>query len=133
MNTPFCQPPLVNVLGSLIDEENTTAIFDSTFDPPLGIPEDDYKLIDVIKIPDSIWQLNELNFDLTPEENAAVWQKINEPKGSVKTSLSLSHHKAWAMDDFLNPIDTFLCSFPLKIVFSQGIGSLSLMLKSLRK
>ena len=39
VNTPFFQPPLVDVLGSLIDKENATIIFDSTFVPPLGTPE----------------------------------------------------------------------------------------------
>ena len=116
-NTPFCQSPLVDVLGSLVDEENATAIRNGTFVPPPGTPPGALKLINVLKMPELVKESGKIDFNISPEENTAAWQQIDERKGSVRTSLTLNHHKAWAMDDFLNLIDTFLCIFLLKIGF----------------
>ena len=72
-NTPFSQPPLVNLLGSLIDEENATAIRDGTFVPPPGTPEGARKLIEVLKMPDSVRELGEIDFEESADKNAAAW------------------------------------------------------------
>jgi len=66
-------------------------------------------------MPNLVQVFGEIDFDISPEENAVAWRKNNERKGSVKTSLTSSHHKAWETNNFPILIDTFLHIFPLKI------------------
>lgn len=84
---------MVNVLDSLVDEENATAIRDGSFVPPSDTPPGAMKLINVLKIPELVKELGEIVFNISPEENAAIWQRIDKRKGSVKTNLMSSHHK----------------------------------------
>lgn len=57
---PFCQSPLVDGVGSLVGEDNVTAISDKTFVPTPGTPPGALKLLEVLKMPNFVKALGKI-------------------------------------------------------------------------
>jgi len=135
--TPFCQPPLRDLLGPYPSETDVQSILYGIYEIPPNTDPHAIRLLQALKLPKKIFTEEGtrspdsiLPATITEAEHKAQWKRKKEVTAAEPSGLSFTHYKAGSYDDDINAIDTFLRNTPRKHGFPPLHGSQSLISQS---
>jgi hypothetical protein len=119
--TPPMHPALTDVIGFSAEMPAANDILAGTFDTS-DIPDKAMrKVIEYLRMPDSVVKAGPIDPQISVEEHIAGWNAQKERTASVRTALSFSDHKAAAQHPGLAKIDTLLRRIPYRNGFAPAL------------
>ena len=139
--TPFCQPPLRDLLGPYPSETDVQNILYGIYEIPPNTDPYARRLLQALKLPKEFFTEEGIRSPdsilpatITEAEHKAQWKRKKESTAAEPSGLSFTHYKAGSYDDDINAIDTFLRNTPRKHGFSplawQSITDFTILKKA---
>ncbi len=119
--TDFTQSPLVDQVGLLGDRQAADDILAGTYDPPSELSKYTRLLVNALRMPKSVWDLQPMTTTVTTEENSTAWKKQKERTASEPDGLHFGHYKTAAQDPFLSSLDALIRSLPYTYGFAPKL------------
>ena len=108
--------PLLGKFGYTATKHNVIQVVEGIYIPPEGTSKHAQDFLAVCKIPECIRQRQEIQLEVSEEENARSWKRMEEKTASAigPISTNFSHFKATATDTKMNSLMTFFRNFTTK-------------------
>ena len=117
-DTPVFQTPLIEVLGTLPDDETVQKMLYGQFDIPPGTNVHAAKLLRAMKLPANFDETSFIPAAISTKQHVKQWQNQNENKAAEPSGPSFSHYIAGSCDNDIAEIDALMRSIPREVGFS---------------
>ena len=116
--TPFLSAPLLDMLGPQADSAAADAVLAGAFEPPAGADPHALKLLEQLKMPESVRNGSPVHVELDVDKCAQGWKLAKEFTSSSESGPHFGHCKAGAQHPGLCKLDAIMSNIPHRTGYS---------------